>query len=542
MATCPSCRTTYDGTVTTCPKDGAALLPESAFLNADIDLVAGDKVGEYKVEGKLGQGGFGAVFKGVHPLIGKQVAIKVLNRQFSSNPQMVSRFIAEARAVNQIGHRNIIDIFSFGVLADGRQYYVMELLGGMTLDKLMSTRGALPIEESLAILRAVARALDAAHAKGIAHRDLKPENIYVASDDDGAPFPKLLDFGIAKLLGSDERSTHKTNTGVPIGTPYYMSPEQGRGVGVDHRTDYYAFGVMAYELLAGRLPFEGENYMDVLMRHMMDAPPAPSTVSGLPVALDAPILRFLEKDPAKRPASVTEGLRALEDAARGLGVPVPIARTSGMATPTPAPSLTGGPRTPSPDGSVGSLPTLAATDTLNDLRGSVLGAPPSKPARSGLVLGLAGLAIAGAAALIVVKVMGGDRAPNASLAQPGRVAPVDAATRAPSPDAAAAVAISSLRRPDAAPVTVKVDLEGTPPGAEVVLDGRVLGRVPGPITLVRSELQVSLEIRARGYRTTRLLVTPSADDTRQVKLERAKKGGKKPDGKKPDDGVGDFDD
>ena len=144
---------------------------------------------------------------------------------------MVSRFIAEARAVNQIRHRNIIDIFAFGQLADGRSYYVMELLDGEPLDAHLEQRGGSPLGEALPILRAIARALDAAHAKGIAHRDLKPENIFlVARVRRRALYPKLLDFGIAKLLG-DTRATTRPHdaTGAPIGTPHYMSPEQCRG-------------------------------------------------------------------------------------------------------------------------------------------------------------------------------------------------------------------------------------------------------------------------------------------------------------------------
>ncbi|MGE3457639.1 MAG: serine/threonine protein kinase, partial [Kofleriaceae bacterium] len=169
----------------------------------DVDLENGQQVGEYVVEGKLGQGAFGTVFKATHPLIGKNVAVKVLSHRFSVDPEMVSRFVAEARAVNQIQHRHIIDIFSFGKLDDGRQYYVMEYLDGETLDALLG-RGRVPIGEALTILRAIAKALDAAHAKGIAHRDLKAENIFLARDTDGGVFPKLLDFGIAKLLGPED--------------------------------------------------------------------------------------------------------------------------------------------------------------------------------------------------------------------------------------------------------------------------------------------------------------------------------------------------
>src|SRR6185295_6075775 len=160
MATCPQCRVSYGDDHKTCPTDGQSLLPDEAFSNADVDLQAGETVGEYKIEGKLGEGGFGVVFAAVHPLIGKQVAIKVLNRQYSSNPQMVSRFIAEARAVNQIRHRNIIDVFAFGQTADGRQFFVMELLDGMPFDKYLAKQKRLTLEQAMPILKGIARAMD----------------------------------------------------------------------------------------------------------------------------------------------------------------------------------------------------------------------------------------------------------------------------------------------------------------------------------------------------------------------------------------------
>ncbi|NVB83516.1 MAG: serine/threonine protein kinase, partial [Kofleriaceae bacterium] len=146
------------------------------------DLAAGERVGEYEVEGKLGQGAFGTVYKATHPLIGKVVAIKVLARKFSVDPEMVSRFVAEARAVNQIRNRHIIDIFSFGALDDDRQYYVMEYLDGEPLDALVDRAGNLTLADALPILRGIAKALDAAHAKDIAHRDLKAENVFLARD------------------------------------------------------------------------------------------------------------------------------------------------------------------------------------------------------------------------------------------------------------------------------------------------------------------------------------------------------------------------
>jgi serine/threonine protein kinase len=290
-------------------------------LPVDPDLLAGERVGEYEVEGLLGKGAFGTVFKAVHPLIGKQVAIKVLARRFSVDPEMVSRFIAEARAVNQIRHRHIIDIFSFGKLDDGRQYYVMEYLDGETLDQLLDRERRIPIGDALAILRAIAKALDAAHAKGITHRDLKAENVFLGRDSDGGLFPKLLDFGIAKLMSPEDGLKHKTRTGAPIGTPYYMSPEQCRGKDVDHRTDVYAFGVLVYLMLTGVYPHDADDYMSILMAQISDVPSTPSTHNAeLTPEIDEVVGWLMRKDPADRPADLRTAMKALEQAAKSAGL------------------------------------------------------------------------------------------------------------------------------------------------------------------------------------------------------------------------------
>lgn len=316
----------------------------------EAELGAGYKVGEYVIEAKIGEGGFGNVFKAVHPLIGKMVAIKVLHRRYSAQPEMVSRFIAEARAVNQIRHRNIIDIFAFGHLEDGRHYYVMEYLEGLTLEDYIAQRGPVPLGEAIPILRRLARALDAAHAKGIAHRDLKPDNVYMVADEDGGYLPKLLDFGIAKLLSEDAPQKHKTRTGAPIGTPQYMSPEQCRGRGVDHRTDIYGFGIMAYRMLTGALPFDGEDYMDVLLAQLQEEPEPPSSiVRGLPEGVDDAIGWMLQKDPDERPPNLLTAMRSLEAAAEAAGVllprapslvGLPVVRTSPVAVQGTPPVVT----------------------------------------------------------------------------------------------------------------------------------------------------------------------------------------------------------
>src|SRR5262245_49590976 len=200
MKICPRCLLKYSDEVRVCKVDGQTLVPEETLKTGDPDLQPGTQVGEYAIEEKLGEGGFGKVYRAVHPVIGKAAAVKVLHSHRSSNPQMVARFISEARAVNQIGHPNIIDIFAFGKLDDDRRYYVMELLSGMPLERYLRVTGAIPPQAALPLLRDVARALAAAHAAGIVHRDLKPDNIFVVTHKDGGFSLKLLDFGIAKLF------------------------------------------------------------------------------------------------------------------------------------------------------------------------------------------------------------------------------------------------------------------------------------------------------------------------------------------------------
>lgn len=292
-------------------------------------LSAGYVVGEYTIEREVGGGAFGKVYAAVQTMIGKRVAIKVLGIEYSSKPEWVSRFMEEARSVNRIGHKGIVDIFSFGELEDGRQYLVMELLEGVTLKQHLSVRGRLSLTEAAPILRRVARALDAAHNAGIAHRDLKPDNLFLTFDDEGVCHPKLLDFGIAKLVGDDPQRGHHTRTGTPMGTPLYMSPEQCRGQHIDQRTDIYALGVMVHLMLTGSLPFDGGSMVDIMMAHMGTPPPPMSGVApDLPTALDAPVLAMLAKDPAMRPATPSEAIDRLIASARAVGIAIP---TSGEA-------------------------------------------------------------------------------------------------------------------------------------------------------------------------------------------------------------------
>lgn len=525
MPTCPKCRSVFPENAQVCSHDGETLLPDAAFAGVDPDLMPGSTVGEYQIEGKLGEGGFGAVYAGVHPLIGKRVAVKVLNREYSSNPQMVSRFIAEARAVNQIQHQNIIDIFAFGSLPDRRQYYVMELLDGLPFDDYIGRKGRLQAEEAIPILRQIARALDAAHAKGIVHRDLKPENIYLAFDADGRPTPKLLDFGIAKLLG-DHTSGHKTNTGAPIGTPYYMSPEQCRGTGVDHRTDIYSFGVMCFETLTGQRPFVSEQMLTLMMKHINDAPPLMSSVvPGIPDSLDPPIHRMLAKDPADRPQSVAAAVEELAAAAQAAGLNVTVSPLSGGGHSVPTPRFDA------------LLRTEAATAELSPSQQKALqqraaGAETQAPlevdttqSRSGprwaLIAGASLTAVLGLAAAGVLlskrpTPVTADsltetpaKAPTASAPASATVAATDGKDSSPQPSASAPP-----------PSSVSFSVDSNPKSVQAYLDDKLIGSSDAPLKLDYSQAEIELEFRAPGYLSKQVRITPKRGGVISVSLTK----------------------
>jgi hypothetical protein len=264
-------------------------------------LETGTEVGGYVIDGKIGQGGMGVVYGAHHPRIGKRVAIKVLSPNYSANPSTVRRFEQEARLVNEIRHPNIVDVFQFGELPDGRSYFVMEWLDGEPLSARID-RGALPAPEAMAILDVVCDALQAAHEHGVVHRDLKADNVFIVKGR-GSRSVKLFDFGLAKLAGKNDGSINRTKSGILVGTPAYMAPEQARGKAVDARTDIYALGVLAYKMLTGAMPFKAENAMDLIVLHLNAPPPAPHKLArDTPIELSKLVQRMMAKDPAERPA------------------------------------------------------------------------------------------------------------------------------------------------------------------------------------------------------------------------------------------------
>jgi len=254
-----------------------------------FELVAGTDVGGYVIDGELGRGGMGVVYSARHPIIGKRAAIKVLKPSLSNNPATIERFIQEARSVNAIGHPNIVDIFDFDMLPDGRRYLVMDLLEGESLRKRIK-RGALPPSEAVMVIDEIASALDAAHAKGFIHRDLKPDNVFLVANP-GRFDVKLLDFGLAKLTPNNAMAldrAYRTATGAQLGTPDYMSPEQLRGdKNIDHRTDVYALGIVAFEILTGKRP---RRFSD----GSFDLPGTPSAIVGAVPSVPSELAQLVE--------------------------------------------------------------------------------------------------------------------------------------------------------------------------------------------------------------------------------------------------------
>ncbi|NOK12551.1 serine/threonine-protein kinase [Corallococcus exercitus] len=290
-----------------------------------VDPLLGAQLGEFLIQERIGAGGMGVVYRAEHPIIGKQAAIKVLRAELMS-PEQEQRLVVEARSVNAIRHPGILDIFNFGTLADGRPYVVMELLQGQSLAAVLRAQGRLDVGTTVWMLEQILSPLGAAHRAGVVHRDLKPANVFMVERPDAVPTLKLVDFGIAKVLQSSEGLT--LADGSVLGTPDFMAPEQIRGGAVGPATDLYALGIMAFQMLTGARPFQGEN-VQVMFAHVEQAPPRPSSkAEGIPPELDALVLQLLEKDPAKRPASaevVRQRLRALSlgrsPGTLGLGVP-----------------------------------------------------------------------------------------------------------------------------------------------------------------------------------------------------------------------------
>src|SRR4051812_3089254 len=303
---CSACERTFDTIVgTECPRDGTRLVrlvsQKDPFAGRDLD-------GRYLIKEKLGQGGMGAVYRGVQRSVDREVAIKVVNPSMMAEPAIIKRFLREARLASRLNHPNAVAVLDFGQTSDGVFYLVMELVQGKTLEAILDAEGTLAPAVLIPIASQICLALEGAHAVPMVHRDLKPANVIV----DNAGFVKVLDFGIAKSLSPDTISGTMTGSGGVVGSPGFMPPEIAQGRPCDERADQYSLGCILYLAVTGKLPFDAETLPAIMRMHALEpVPPLPGTV---PRALEAIILRLLAKEPDARFATAAHVRAALETA------------------------------------------------------------------------------------------------------------------------------------------------------------------------------------------------------------------------------------
>ena len=468
----------------------------------------GQQIGPYRVLGKIGEGGMGAVYEAEDAGIGKHVAIKVLHKDHAKNSQIAARFINEARAINAVDHPGLVQVLSSDRLPDGTAYIVMELLKGETLNaRLKAQGGRIPMQSAIQLGRQIASALAAAHSKSIVHRDLKPDNIMIVAD---SAFPtgeraKLLDFGIAKLKLEYQGQGDQvmTRAGVMMGTPLYMAPEQCRNASdVDEKADVYSLGVMLYRMLAGRPPFNAPGTGELMAMHIyMQPPPLGEADRSLPDPLVKLVHRMLAKNRTERP-SMAEVAKELERSG---------ATATGVVQAVPAPT---------------SQPALSVNESATVVSDSVPPIPAAQTRKSrwplllamSLIIGL--LATAG---IVFYQMRMQAKKPQPMIPQgSGGPATSGAATTAPD------------KQPQPSkPALVKWHIESEPSGAEIY---RVAGNKLEGHTPFRSEQppeagQIEIELRLAGYAPAKLTVDGSKDaEPPVVKLE-AEKAAKKADDK-----------
>jgi hypothetical protein len=498
---CPQCGKSFPANVRICPDDGTVLEhdTQASQLGTVLD-------GKYRLESFLSRGGMGAVYKATHVMLGKAVAVKLINPELVTSADVVRRFQREARAATALAHPNIVSVFDLGQTADGTLYIAMEYVDGRSLKAAISSGGAMAPTPAVAIMRQVVSALAVAHRHKIIHRDLKPQNIMLTRGADGQEIAKLVDFGIAKTF---DEATQLTMAGDAIGTPHYMAPEQAAGKPVDARSDIYSAGIILYEMLSGEVPFNDTSAPAILIKHLQETPQAPSVRhAGVPPALDAIALKCLEKDPAQRYQTAEELGAALDHAVATLppvsmqsqatmpmaaaGVPAMANAATAPMTVASAPPVVSGPAptvraqsaaaVPNAQGPADTRPTAAAAPSGS--AAEARGVPaPAKSSKKPLAIVAAVFVIAIAAAL-AMQLRGGSGAPADSqqAAAPQTPAPAPAASpaMAPAPPTAPAAENPS---PATAPPTASSSTTASP---SITPSTAPAATVPTPSTSSRS--------------------------------------------------------
>jgi serine/threonine-protein kinase len=420
-----------------------------------MDLLVGQRLaGRYDIQAELGRGGMGVVYRGFDAMLQRAVAIKVLPREFTYDPQFVQRFRQEAVLAAGLHHPGIVTIHDVGE-QDGVHYIVMQLLEGVTLDAWLLSHGPMPLPQANHIVRQVAEALDYAHSRGIVHRDIKPSNIMVGPGGQAT----VMDFGLVRA----GEGTGLTRSGTVVGTPEYMAPEQALGQPVDGRTDIYSLGVVIYKMLSGQVPFARSSAMAIAYAHVHEPPPLlREGRPDLPKSVEAVIFKALAKRPEERyqqagqladhftvamAGKMPTGLRAVPTPPPGLATATPAARTTTPSSPRPASRGAGTPAAPAVAATVAAAPTQLVGQPT---------APPASltqpsPARRSLGLLMAGLAIVLLLVVVgaVLALRGGsgssDGAP--AVASPTATAPVIIPAGVGSPTATADAAPSGAPTP-----------------------------------------------------------------------------------------------
>ena len=496
-----------------------------------------DVVGSYRIIGKIGEGGMGAVYLAEHTLIGRQAAIKVLQREMSHRQDLVTRFFNEARAATAVKHPGIVEIYDFGYHTDGSAYIVMEYLEGETLAARLRRTGTQPAVRVVALGRQVAGALGAAHARGIIHRDLKPDNIFIVRDPDVADGErtKILDFGIAKLATGDQPWISKTRTGEVMGTPAYMSPEQCKGAGnVDARTDLYALGCILFEMACGRPPFVAEGGGEVMAQHIFAPVPAPNSLAPVTSQLEQFLLRALAKDPAQR-------FQSAEEMSAALPMTVPPGSFPQVNAPIQMPAR-------------GAFVPVPAQQTTLSAASSAARMAPANRRRGWIAPVVAVVAIAGGGTAIAITQRSGDsartgktpeaaspvaevhvRAPMPSApptpAQPPPITPSTstpttpmATPSAPAPSAPTPTPPTSAPTAAAAkaPAQVTIKLASEPRGADVyrMPQGVRIGTTPMTYSMEAVDGEIVLIVKRHGYVDRQLAVPADRDTDQTVALTR----------------------
>jgi tRNA A-37 threonylcarbamoyl transferase component Bud32 len=451
--------------------------------------------GRYAVERLLGEGGMGAVYQGLHVMVGRKVAIKFLHSELTGSEEVVKRFYREARAAAAIGHRNIVEVLDVGLSELGEPYLVMEFLEGESLGEMLERVGPIELGAALGVLDPALRALSAAHAKGIVHRDLKPDNIFLGHGPDGEVEVKLIDFGISKFADAEGKS-QLTQTGSLLGTPAYMAPEQARGDReLDARADIYAMGVILYQALTGELPFDGEHYNQLLISVLTEQPRDPSEAyAGFPSEARELVLSTLSKDPAERPQSAAEMLERLKALEGWGGRSEHLTR---VASSIEKRNVAAGDVGDALREGSGSSASAVYSQMMREGTPGVWAGTRPKGARrrKGLLIGLSVAAAALVAAVVLAWVFtGGDEeeAVGVPLAAPE-----------PEPEPAAEPAEADD------PGAVRIEVRGVPQGAKIYYDGAPVPVNPFPVE--RRERLVKLEVRAEGYEPFVTAVIPGED-------------------------------